>query len=90
MHLAIMVSDDTHDRTVALLEANGYFGFPREQLAIMKQEKVAALTDNDARIALEEGAKYRLDCKPHGHGDVHSLLHSTGDARGAVAVEVGG
>ena len=26
----IMVSDDTHDRTVALLEANNYFGMKQE------------------------------------------------------------
>lgn len=23
----------------------------------------------------------QIDCKPHGHGDVHSLLHSTGLAK---------
>jgi UDP-sugar pyrophosphorylase len=28
--LGIMVSDDTHDRTVALLEQNGYFGLAKE------------------------------------------------------------
>lgn len=78
MHLAIMVSDDTHDRTAALLEEKGYFGFSRAQLTLMKQEKVAALLDNDARIARVEGETYAVECKPHGHGDVHSLLHSTG------------
>lgn len=39
---------------------------------------MAALLDNDARIARLDGHKYAVDCKPHGHGDVHSLLHSTG------------
>jgi UDP-sugar pyrophosphorylase len=39
---------------------------------------VAALLDNDARIARVDGDVYAVDCKPHGHGDVHSLLHSTG------------
>lgn len=47
----------------------------------MKQEKVAALTDNDAHFALEEGDPYTLDTKPHGHGDVHTLLASSGLAR---------
>ena len=40
----------------------------------MKQEKVAALIDNDARIAMLD--PYLVDAKPHGHGDVHSLMHS--------------
>jgi UDP-sugar pyrophosphorylase len=43
VQLAVMVSDDTHDRTAALLEAEGYYGFPREQLTLMKQEKVRRL-----------------------------------------------
>ena len=32
----IMVSDDTNDRTVALLEANNYFGMRPDQVQIMK------------------------------------------------------
>ena len=51
VYLAIMTSDDTHDRTIELLNANKFFGFPREHVVFMKQEKVAALLDNDARIA---------------------------------------
>lgn len=39
---------------------------------------MAALLDNDARIARAEGDAYAVECKPHGHGDVHSLLYSTG------------
>lgn len=46
----------------------------------MKQGKVAALQDNDARLALEEGDKYVISAKPHGHGDVHALMHSSGTA----------
>ncbi len=85
--LAIMVSDDTLDRTLALLESKDYFGYPKEALTLMKQEKVAALADNDARIARAADAegggdvRYGIDCKPHGHGDVHSLLHRTGIAK---------
>ena len=29
VELAIMVSDDTHDRTKALLEEKAYYGFPK-------------------------------------------------------------
>ena len=47
-----------------------------EQVVLMKQEKVAALLDNDAHIAMLSA--YEMDTKPHGHGDVHTLLSSTG------------
>ncbi len=47
----------------------------------MRQGKVAALLDNEAHLALEPGDPYTLSSKPHGHGDVHALLHSTGTAR---------
>jgi hypothetical protein len=40
--LAIMTSGDTHDRTLALLEANDYFGASRSQITLLKQEKVVA------------------------------------------------
>lgn len=48
-----MTSDDTHARTAALLEANGHFGAARDQITLIKQEKVACLADGDARLALE-------------------------------------
>ena len=38
--LAIMTSDDTHQMTVDLLEANRYFGMAEGQVTIMKQNKV--------------------------------------------------
>jgi UDP-sugar pyrophosphorylase len=41
----------------------------------MKQEKVPALIDNRARFALEKGL---ISAKPHGHGDVHTLLYQYG------------
>ena len=77
--LAIMVSDDTATRTITLLEENNYFGLEKGQVTILKQEKVAALLDNDAHIA--RLSTYEIDSKPHGHGDVHSLMHSSGLAR---------
>ena len=44
-----MVSDDTKDKTEELLIVNNYFGLHASQVTIMKQEKVAALLDSDAR-----------------------------------------
>jgi len=76
--LAIMTSDDTHAKTLALLESNNYFGASKEQITLIKQEKVPCLIDNDAHLALKDDDPYALQLKPHGHGDVHSLLHSSG------------
>jgi UDP-sugar pyrophosphorylase len=77
--LAIMTSDDTHARTVSLLAESRNFGMAEGQIVLLKQEKVAALLDNEARMALAAGGDgYVLDTKPHGHGDVHTLLASSG------------
>ncbi|CAD6335526.1 unnamed protein product [Miscanthus lutarioriparius] len=74
----IMTSDDTNALTIKLLESNSYFGMEPSQVKILKQEKVACLADNDARLALDPSEKYKIQTKPHGHGDVHSLLYSSG------------
>ncbi|KAF8411727.1 hypothetical protein HHK36_004285 [Tetracentron sinense] len=74
----IMTSDDTHARTLELLESNAYFGMKPTQVKLLKQEKVACLNDNDAKLAVDPYNKYRIQTKPHGHGDVHSLLYSSG------------
>ena len=73
---AIMVSEDTMTKTAELLRLNAYFGLEESQIILMKQEKVAALLDNEAHIA--KVSKYEIDSKPHGHGDVHSLLYRYG------------
>lgn len=83
--LAIMTSGDTHDRTVALLEERGYFGLQPSQVHLMRQDKVPTMTDANGRLARAMGTKYELLTKPHGHGDVHFLLHRTGLARRWVA-----
>ncbi|MGE4488107.1 MAG: UTP--glucose-1-phosphate uridylyltransferase [Kiritimatiellales bacterium] len=74
--LIIMVSEDTDAKTRASLEANHWFGLKREQVHILKQELVPAIADNDGRLALKE--KYQLILKPHGHGDIHMLLYTSG------------
>ncbi|VFR00245.1 unnamed protein product [Cuscuta campestris] len=75
---AIMTSDDTHSRTLQLLESNAYFGMKPTQVKLLKQEKVACLEDNDAHLAVDPHNMYQIQTKPHGHGDVHSLLYSSG------------
>jgi len=78
--LCIMVSDDTHDRTVHLLEKHSYFGLNKAHIDIVKQENVPALLDNDGKIALQDGA-LKIITKPHGHGDVHTLLYQNNVAK---------
>lgn len=40
LEMVIMTSDDTHSRTQALLDDHSYFGMQRDQLHLLKQEKV--------------------------------------------------
>ena len=75
--LIIMTSADTHAKTVALLEANDYYGMPPEQIHFITQSNVPAISDNDGRFA-QKGDPFSLQTKPHGHGDVHTLLHTSG------------
>ncbi|VGO15366.1 putative uridylyltransferase [Pontiella desulfatans] len=74
----IMVSQDTGPKTIESLEANHYFGLRKEQVHILQQELVPAIADNDGALALESA--YQLILKPHGHGDIHMLLHTSGVA----------
>ena len=39
---------------------------------------MACLSDSDAHLALEPKDGFAIQTKPHGHGDVHALLHSSG------------
>jgi UDP-sugar pyrophosphorylase len=74
----IMVSQDTGPKTLQSLENNNYFGLEKEQVYVLQQELVPAIADNDGLLALKE--KYELILKPHGHGDIHMLLHTSGVA----------
>ena len=76
--LIIMTSEDTNAKTLASLEANSWFGLQKEQVHILKQELGPAIADNEGHLALKE--KYKLILKPHGHGDIHMLLHTSGIA----------
>lgn len=72
----IMVSPDTNAKTLQVLEENNYFGLKKDQVHILRQEPVPAISGNDGTLALKE--KYELILKPHGHGDIHMLLHTSG------------
>ena len=75
-----MTSDDTHTQTVKLLEENNYFGMPKDQISFMKQEKVPALIDSKAHFAQKPGS-LEIETKPHGHGDIHTLIYHTGNSK---------
>jgi UDP-sugar pyrophosphorylase len=72
--LVIMTSGDTDPLTRQLLDDNNYFGMERDLLTIVTQDKVAALKDSSAGLALEDDDRWTVQTKPHGHGDVHHLL----------------
>ena len=78
--LCIMTSDDTHKKTVELLEKNNNFGLKKEQITIVKQEKCPALIDNECHLALMKD-KLMIETKPHGHGDIHYLLYKEGKVK---------
>lgn len=75
--LCIMVSKDTDAKTVALLEKHDRFGMAEDQITLVRQgDGVPALDNNDARLVLDAVDRYNVSTKPHGHGDIHALLHS--------------
>ena len=78
--LCIMTSDDTHKKTVELLEKYKNFGLRENQISIVKQEKCPAIIDNECHLALMKD-KLLIETKPHGHGDIHYLLYKSGKVR---------
>ena len=79
--LAIMTSDDTDAQTRTLLREHDYFGLSEDQVTLIKQEKVPSLLDAQAHLAKSASDPYVIATKPHGHGDVHLLLHQSGLAQ---------
>jgi len=74
--LVIMTSGDTDPATRKLLQDNANFGFDDDQVSIVKQDKVAALSNGNAGLSMK--SQWEVETKPHGHGDVHHLLYREG------------
>ena len=72
--LVIMTSGDTDGATRELLASNNNFGLDDDQIFVIVQDKVPALRDINAGLALEDNDRWAIQTKPHGHGDVHHLL----------------
>merc|ERR1719491_997751 len=73
-----MTSGDTDKPTRQLLKDNDNFGMDEDMISITMQDKVPALKDGNAALALDDGNRWSVQTKPHGHGDVHHLLHREG------------
>jgi len=76
--LVIMTSGDTDQPTRDLLKANDNYGMDDDMVSIVMQDKVPALKNNDAALALKDDDRWTVQTKPHGHGDVHHLLYREG------------
>jgi UDP-sugar pyrophosphorylase len=76
--LVIMTSGDTDQLTRQLLTEYDYYGMNPSSVTIVMQDKVAALKDGSAGLALEDNDRWTIQTKPHGHGDVHHLLYREG------------
>ena len=76
----IMTSGDTHDETISLLKTHNDYGMRPGQISIVKQNKIPSILDNDCHLALEHD-KFLIETKPHGHGDIHYLLYTSGKAK---------
>jgi len=76
--LVIMTSGDTDELTRKLLKDNDNFGMDEDMISIVMQDKVPALKDVNAGLALDDSDRWSVQTKPHGHGDVHHLLYREG------------
>jgi UDP-sugar pyrophosphorylase len=76
--LCVMTSVDTHEATLALLRDNAHYGLSAAQVTCLRQRRVLSFRDQTGGIALRAGATYEVETKPHGHGDVHALMRTSG------------
>ena len=81
--LIIMTSPETDELTQKSLRENNYFGLKEKQIILVKQALVPALSNNEAFLA--KSSPYKLILKPHGHGDIHLLMHGAGIANELLA-----
>ncbi|ANQ08773.1 Uncharacterized protein PCOAH_00029880 [Plasmodium coatneyi] len=73
----IMLSDDTYEQTVTFLRRNNFFNLKENQMYFLKQKKVLCFKDSEAHIDFVfQNGSFILSRKPHGHGDIHSLIRN--------------
>ncbi|KAF4689067.1 UDP-N-acetylglucosamine pyrophosphorylase [Perkinsus olseni] len=79
--LAIMCSGDTYQGTIDLLKEHNNFGMAEGQITLMLQDKVPGFINSSGKIGVKKDDRWVAEMKPHGHGDVHTLLLKTGLAQ---------
>ncbi len=55
------------------------------QIFVVTQDLVPAMVDRQAHFAIDSKNPYRVEQKPHGHGDIHKLFYELGLAEYSVA-----
>lgn len=75
IHLFVMTSDKNHTATVSFLKEHDYFGYNGEYVHFFQQE-MAAATDYEGKIYLEE--KGKLSTSPNGNGGWFISLKNAG------------
>ena len=75
IHLFVMTSDKNNDATIRFLKEHDYFGYREEYVHFFKQE-MAAATDYNGKIYLEE--KGKLSTSPNGNGGWFISLQKNG------------
>ncbi|SBT71701.1 UTP--glucose-1-phosphate uridylyltransferase, putative [Plasmodium malariae] len=72
----IMLSDDTYEKTIDFFQCNKYFFLKKSQIYFLKQKKVFCFKDNEAHLDfIYKNNTFYFSKKPHGHGDIHSLIN---------------
>ena len=75
IHLFVMTSDKNHEATVGFLTEHDFFGYSAEYIHFFQQE-MAAATDYEGKIYLEE--KGKLSTSPNGNGGWFISLKNAG------------
>lgn len=75
IHLFIMTSDRNHRSTASFLQEHDYFGY-REEYVHFFQQEMAAATDFNGKIYLEE--KGKLSTSPNGNGGWFASMKNAG------------
>jgi UDP-N-acetylglucosamine pyrophosphorylase len=73
--IALMTSTLTHERIVALLEDNDWFGRGKDAFFIFTQPQVPVITEEGEWVMAEPGL---LQLKPGGHGAIWKLASDSG------------
>lgn len=75
VHLFVMTSDKNNEATIQFLSEHDFFGYNKEYIHFFKQE-MAAATDYDGKIYLEE--KGKLSTSPNGNGGWFVSMKNSG------------